>query len=77
MGIIISIAVAADALFDRGIKNMDAVIVAVAHKEFVPYTKADMEKFFNPAHAAKVLLDLKGIYDMNEYKAPEFDYWRL
>ena len=59
------------------VKNMDAVIVAVAHKEFVPYTKADVEKFFNPAHAAKVLLDLKGIYDMNEYKAPEFDYWRL
>ena len=59
------------------VKNMDAVIVAVAHKEFVPYTKADVEKFFNPAHAVKVLLDLKGIYDMNEYKAPEFDYWRL
>ena len=59
------------------VKNMDAVIVAVAHKEFVPYTKEDIGKFFNPAHAAKVLLDLKGIYDMNEYKAPEFDYWRL
>ena len=59
------------------VKNMDAVIVAVAHKEFIPYTKADMAKFFNPAHAAKVLLDLKGIYDRNEYKAPEFDYWRL
>ena len=59
------------------VKNMDAVIVAVAHKEFVPYTKADVEKFFNPAHAVKVLLDLTGIYDMNEYKAPEFDYWRL
>jgi len=59
------------------VKNMDAVIVAVAHKEFVPYGRADMEKFFNPSHKTKVLMDLKGIYEMKDYQAPEFDYWRL
>jgi UDP-N-acetyl-D-galactosamine dehydrogenase len=59
------------------VQNMDAVIVAVAHKEFVPYTRADIAKFYNPAHQTKVLLDLKGIFDMNDYRAPEFDYWRL
>ena len=65
--------------FDKldAVKDMDAVIVAVAHDEFKDYKAADIAKFFNPAHKTKVFLDIKGIYDMNEYKKPEFDYWRL
>ncbi|MBO4457979.1 MAG: nucleotide sugar dehydrogenase [Butyrivibrio sp.] len=59
------------------VKDMDAVIVAVAHKEFESYKPADIAKFFNPKHATKVFMDLKGIYDMNDYKAPEYSYWRL
>ena len=59
------------------VKDMDAVIVAVAHKEFESYKPADIAKFFNAKHKTKVFMDLKGIYDMNEYKAPEYDYWRL
>ena len=59
------------------VKDMDAVIVAVAHEEFKAYKVADIAKLFNPAHKTKVFLDLKGIYDMNDFKAPEFDYWRL
>ncbi|MBQ7615506.1 MAG: nucleotide sugar dehydrogenase [Butyrivibrio sp.] len=59
------------------IKDMDAVIVAVAHEAFKGYKPENIAKFFNPARKTKVFLDIKGIYDMNEYKAPEFDYWRL
>ncbi len=59
------------------VKDMDAVIVAVSHEDFKAYKPDDIRKFFNPAHSTKVFLDLKGIYDMNDYKAPEFDYWRL
>ena len=59
------------------VKDMDAVIVAVAHEDFKDYKAADIAKFFNAAHKTKVFLDIKGIYDMNDYKAPEFDYWRL
>ena len=59
------------------VKDMDAVIVAVAHKEFESYKPADIAKFFNAKHKTKVFMDLKGIYDMNEYTAPEYDYWRL
>ena len=59
------------------VKDMDAVIVAVAHEDFKDYKASDIAKFFNAAHKTKVFLDIKGIYDMNEYKAPEFDYWRL
>jgi len=59
------------------VKDMDAVIVAVAHKEFESYKPADIAKFFNAKHKTKVFMDLKGIYDMNEYTAPEYNYWRL
>lgn len=59
------------------VKDMDAVIVAVAHKEFESYKPADIAKFFNAKHKTKVFMDLKGIYDMSEYKAPEYNYWRL
>ncbi len=59
------------------VKDMDAVIVAVAHKEFESYKPADISKFFNPKHATKVFMDLKGIYDMNDYCETEFEYWRL
>ena len=59
------------------VKDMDAVIVAVAHESFKNYKPADIAGFFNPAHKTKVFMDLKGIYDMNEFKTPEFDYWRL
>ena len=59
------------------IKNMDAVIMAVAHDDFKEYKTADIAKFFNPSHKTKVFMDIKGIYDINDYTAPEFDYWRL
>ena len=59
------------------VKDMDAVIMAVAHEDFKDYKPADIAKFFNAAHKTKVFMDLKGIYDMNDYTAPEYDYWRL
>jgi UDP-N-acetyl-D-galactosamine dehydrogenase len=59
------------------VKNMDAVIMAVAHEDFKDYKPSDIARFFDPAHKTKVFMDLKGIYDMNDYTAPEFDYWRL
>ncbi len=61
----------------NSIKGMDAVIMAVAHEDFKAYKPSDIKGFFNPAHETKVFLDIKGVFDMNDYKAPEFDYWRL
>ena len=59
------------------IKDMDAVIMAVAHEDFVSYKPADITKFFNANNKTKVFMDLKGMYNLEDYKAPEFDYWRL
>ncbi len=59
------------------VQNMDAVIVAVAHEDFLDYKPEDIAKFFNPEHKTKVFLDIKGIYNKDDFKMPEFDYWRL
>lgn len=59
------------------VKDMDGVIIAVRHKEFVDWKPEDIAKFYNPAHKTKVLSDLKGMFDREDYKEPEWDYWRL
>ncbi|SFC23066.1 nucleotide sugar dehydrogenase [Butyrivibrio sp. YAB3001] len=59
------------------VKDMDAVIVAVAHTAFEKYQAADIAKFFNPKHSTKVFMDIKGIYNIDDFKAPEFSYWRM
>ena len=58
------------------VKNMDAVIIAVAHEAFRQYGKEDIAAFFNAAHKKKVLMDLKGLLDKKEYQE-DYLYWRL
>lgn len=57
------------------IKDMDAVILAVAHTEFSSFTMEQMDKFFG--EGKKVLLDLKGLLNRREYEAAGYSYWRL
>lgn len=59
------------------VKNMDAVIVAVAHKEFLSLDKEKVGSFFNPAHSKKVFMDIKGLFDRKEYLSEDYIYWRL
>ena len=58
------------------IRDMDAVILAVAHEQFKSIDMASMDKFF-AANAPKVLLDLKGLLDRKAYEAAGYYYWRL
>lgn len=57
------------------IKDMDAVILAVAHTEFSNFTVDEMDKFFSDGK--KVLLDLKGLLNRKEYETAGYSYWRL
>ena len=57
------------------IKDMDAVVVAVAHECFAHLTQSDIEKCF--AEGKKVLVDIKGIFSREEYQAADYIYWRL
>ena len=56
------------------IKDMDAVILAVAHDEFKNITIADTDSMIA---GKKVLLDIKGILDRKEYEDAGYIYWRL
>ena len=60
----------------EALKNMDAVIIAVAHEDFAHLTKDEISGYFNPANKTKVLLDIKGILNRKEYEK-DFSYWRL
>ena len=57
------------------IKDMDAVILAVAHDSFSSLSMADMDKFFGEGQ--KVLLDIKGLLNRKEYEDAGYSYWRL
>ncbi len=59
------------------VKDMDAVIVAVAHDQFLGLNKEKVNSFYHPAHAKKVFMDIKGLFDRNEYLTEDFIYWRL
>lgn len=60
------------------VKDMDAVILAVAHEEFTTLKMADIDKFYNPAPGgSKVLLDIKGLLNRREFEAAGYSYWRL
>lgn len=57
------------------IRNMDAVILAVAHQAFSELSLRDTDDFFSEGQ--KVLLDVKGIFDRKVYEEAGYSYWRL
>ncbi len=60
------------------INNCDAVILAVAHDEFKSLSKADFDKMFaNNKNDKRVLADIKGLLDREEYISANYIYWRL
>lgn len=59
------------------VKDVDAVIIAVAHKEFSGLDKETIGQFYHTKHEKKVLMDLKGLLDRNEYLTQDYIYWRL
>ena len=60
------------------IVDMDAVVIAVGHKQFFKLKQVDFNKMFkNVSNDRKVVLDIKGILDIEEYKAAGYKYWRL
>ena len=57
------------------IQRMDAVILAVAHKEFAGLTMQQMDSLFGDGQ--KVLLDIKGLMNRKAYEHAGYRYWRL
>ncbi len=60
------------------IKEMDALVIAVSHREFKELSLSDMNKMFkNENSNRKILIDVKGIFDRNIMLSCGFNYWRL
>lgn len=75
-----------DAMHEYGVKltklenvsGADCVIVAVAHNEFRAMSIDDIKKLFkSSADEEKVLIDVKGLYKVDDLKASGLKWWRL
>lgn len=60
----------------KDIKNMDAIIVAVGHKEYRDMNIKDLHKYYNEVYSKPLLIDVKSIFNKAEAEE-EYDYWRL
>ena len=60
------------------VKNVDCVIVAVAHNEFCSMGLEDIMKLYKTGpNEEKVFIDVKGLFDIAELKASGLLWWRL
>jgi UDP-N-acetyl-D-galactosamine dehydrogenase len=57
------------------INGVDAVLLAVAHTSFRSLSMQDIDGFYG--QGKKVLLDIKGLFDREEYENAGYSYWRL
>ena len=73
-----------DAFLEYGVKltkledvhDVDCLIVAVAHNEFKNLSLTDLKKMFKKG-VEQVLVDVKGLYKIEELKASGMKWWRL
>ena len=57
---------------------MDAVVIAVSHKQFAEMNLKDFDAMFkNTDNKNKVLVDIKGILNREEAETAGYSYWRL
>lgn len=61
---------------EADVKNMDVVIIAVAHSQYRNITMRDVDAFFADG-SKRVLIDVKGILNKKEYENAGYLYWRL
>lgn len=59
----------------KDIKEMDAVILAVAHNKFIELTRSEIDKLYGSGK--KVLVDIKGILNRKDFENAGYIYWRL
>lgn len=60
------------------VREMDAVILAVAHQEFMELTMERIDELFKETeNEKKVLVEVKGILDRQAFLSAGYRYWRL
>ena len=58
----------------ENIKDQDALVFAVAHKNYLELTNSDIVKMIKPGG---VIMDLKSIFALNRFKNLKIRHWRL
>ena len=60
------------------VKGVDAIIFAVAHKEFINVDIEKVDSFFKDVpNGSKVIADVKGVLNRKDYEAAGYLYWCL
>ncbi len=59
------------------IRDVDAVILAVSHKEFEKLSPDTLNGFYKKEAARRVLADIKGMLDREKFEEAGYLYWRL
>ncbi len=59
------------------VRDVDALVIAVAHREFEGLDRAAIDACFKASNEKKVLVDVKGILDREAYQGDSYIYWRL
>ena len=60
------------------IKDADCIVVAVAHNEFKAMSLMELKKLFKSGNETEnVLIDVKGLYKIEDLKLSGLTYWRL
>lgn len=57
------------------IKNVDAVVLAVAHTEFKSLNMEQIDALYR--EGKKIMIDVKGLLNRKEYEEAGYSYWRL
>ncbi len=60
----------------KDVKDADCIIVAVAHNEFRVLKLDDLKKLYKSG-TEQILIDVKGLYNIEELKASGMKWWRL
>lgn len=59
----------------KEIKDLDLLVIAVAHDEFKSKTLKELDLLFNNKN--KILVDVKGIFNKEDCNINNYSYWRL
>ena len=61
------------------VKEVDCIIIAVAHDEFKKLTLEEINKLYSSDinNEEKILIDAKGIFNVKDVEKMGLSYWRL
>ncbi|MBP3853180.1 MAG: nucleotide sugar dehydrogenase, partial [Erysipelotrichaceae bacterium] len=59
------------------VKDMDCVVLAVAHDQFKEIGKEKISRLFSEERKPGVFIDVKGVFNRTDFEEDDLLYWRL